>query len=477
MGLYVNTNIASINAQRNLLTSNTKLAKSFQRLSSGLRVNTAADDAAGLAISERFNSQIRGLTQSVRNANDAVSLVQVAEGALQESTNILQRIRELSVQAASDVNTESDRRALQDEVDQLVDELQRIGDTTTFNQQNLLDGSFTDKFFHIGMNFRETLRVRVRDARSERIGRWAVSTGTEVTANPIAAGGLLINGVTVRATQPSDDQLSTAQNDASAIAKAAAINDSTEYHGVNAIVNPTVREGDTDIGGGVLDQTDFVTINGRVITGITVQADDADEALVQAINAEFEFTGVIATRDDNNQLQLTAADGRNIEISASTAAAAARVGFPAGVDAAPDITQGTVTLESEEQYILGGGDEVELGFVADALVGVSNVQSVETIDITSRDGANLAILIADRAIAQVASDRSELGAVQNRMTSTISNLTAIIENATAARSRILDADFAAESATLAKNQIMTQAATTILAQANQVPQQALSLLQ
>ncbi|MCB9543148.1 MAG: flagellin [bacterium] len=470
MGLFINTNIASVNAQRNLLSSNTRLSKSFERLSSGLRVNTAADDAAGLAISERFNSQIRGLTQSVRNANDAVSLVQVAEGALQESTNILQRIRELSVQAASDVNTESDRRAIQEEVGQLVDELQRIGDTTTFNQQNLLDGTFADKFFHIGMNYQETLRVRVRDARSERIGRWAVSTGTVVSANPIGAGGLTINGITIRATQAGDDTLSTAQNDASAIAKAAAINDSTVYHGVRARVNETVREGGDPITAGALDEQNYVVINGRTITGIDVRVDDANEALVQAINAEFEFTGVIATRDDDNRLQLSAADGRNIEV-------VTQGNGDVITGLADSVTTGAITLESENQYILGGGDEAEIGFVADALVGVSNVQSVETIDVTTREGANLSILIVDRAIGQVAADRSELGAVQNRLTSTISNLSAVVENATAARSRILDADFAAESANLARNQIMTQAATTILAQANQVPQQALSLLQ
>ena len=470
MGLFINTNISAVNAQRNLLHSTNKLSKSFQRLSSGLRVNTAADDAAGLAISERFNSQVRGLTQSIRNANDAVSLVQTAEGALQESTNILQRIRELSVQAGSDVNTVDDREAIQDEVSQLVSELQRIGDTTTFNQQKLLDGTFTDKFFHIGMNFRETLRVRVRDARSERIGRWAVATSQEVTDQALNAGGLLINGVTVRATQALDDTLSTTQNSASAVAKAAAINDSTGFHGVEAIVNENTRAGAADVAGGTLDQLNYVQINGRIVTGFTVRADDANEALVQAINAEFDFTGVIATRDANNQIELMAADGRNIEIITA--------GDGADITGLTDsVTRSTVTLNSENQYILDGAQEADIGFVADALVGVSNVQSVETIDVSSRIGANLSLLIVDRAIGQIAADRAELGAVQNRLSSTINNLSAVVENATAARSRILDADFAAESATLARNQILSQAATTILAQANQVPQQALSLLQ
>ena len=186
MGLFINTNSYANNAQRNLLGSSQKLGTSFQRLSSGLRVNSAADDAAGLAISERFNSQIRGLNQSVRNANDAISLVQVAEGALQESTAVLQRMRELSVQAASDVNTAADREAIQSEVSQLIDELQRIGDSTTFNQQKLLDGTFNDKYFHIGMNFQERIAVRVRDARSQTIGRVASHTSSAVSQNAIA---------------------------------------------------------------------------------------------------------------------------------------------------------------------------------------------------------------------------------------------------------------------------------------------------
>jgi len=277
MGLIINTNMSSLNAQRNLLFSTNKLAKSFQRLSSGLRINTAGDDAAGLAISERFTSQIRGLGQAIRNANDAVSLVQVTEGALQESTSILQRIRELAVQAASDVNTTADRESLQAEVDQLKDELKRIGDTTTFNGQKLLDGTFTDKYFHVGMNFRETVRVRVRDARSETIGRWAVQTGIQVTTNALAAGDVFLNGVTVRATRPEDDLLSTTYATGSAIAKAAAINDSTSFTGISAYANPAVRGGVGNIAGSNLAFTttqtfDNATLNLSAATNLSVES-------------------------------------------------------------------------------------------------------------------------------------------------------------------------------------------------------------
>ncbi len=473
MGLFVNTNIASINARRNLLGSTSRLNKSYQRLSSGLRVNTAADDAAGLAISERFNSQVRGLNQSVRNANDAVSFVQVAESALQETTAILQRIRELSVQAASDVNTLKDRKAIQNEITELQDELRRIGETTTFNQQTILDGSFTAKHFHVGMNFREKIAVRVRDARAQTIGRHAVATSaTAVATAALVANSLSINAVSIRATQAGvDDTVSSTFSAGSAIAKATAINDLTHVHGVTAYANPTVRLGGAGIGGGTLDASNYLVINGRNITGFVVNADDAEDQLLNAINGEFDATGVTATRNADSGVELTASDGRNIEVENVGAGVAAITGLATGV------TLSTITLESEKQYQLGGDNEDFLSFAADAFVGVSTVQSIETVDVTSRDGANLALLIVDRAIRQIASDRSELGAVQNRLESTIRNLSAVSENAAAARSRILDADFAAETAALARNQILQQAATTILAQANQQPQAALSLLQ
>jgi flagellin len=470
MGLFINTNTFANNAQRNLLGSSNRLGTSFQRLSSGLRVNSAADDAAGLAISERFNSQVRGLNQSVRNANDAISLVQVAEGALQESTAVLQRMRELSVQAASDVNTSADREAIQNEVTQLVDELQRIGDSTTFNQQKLLDGTFNDKFFHIGMNFEERIRVRVRDARSQTIGRVASFESGPVNNQAIGNDSLKINGVTVRATQLVDDQISTTQRTSSAIAKAAAINDFTEFTGVTAYVTETTREATGDIGGGLLDESNYVEINGRIFTGFEVQQDDANERFINAINSDLHLTGVLAQRDNDGRVELIAADGRNIEVNVVGAA-----GAITGLQS--DVSRAGLRLMSDSQFEVTGGGEATIGMVPNAIVAVTANSSVETIDVKSSGGANNALLILDRAIQQIASDRAELGAVQNRMQSTINNLSSVSENAAAAKSRILDADFAAESAALAKNQVLTQAATTILAQANQVPQQALSLLQ
>ena len=471
MGLFVNTNIAAINAQRSLRSSVGNLNRSFQRLSSGLRINTAGDDAAGLSISERFNSQVRGLNQAVRNANDGISLVQTAESALLETTNILQRIRELSVQAASDGNTNADRLALQDEVSQLKAELERIGDTTTFNQQKILDGSYLDKFFHIGINQRERMEVRISDARSSALGRWSVATGTAMTTNALAADDLTVNGVSVRATQSTDDVLSTSFATSSALAKAAAINDSTEFTNVSAYANATVRSGNAGVQGGLLDNANYVQINGRIITAFTVVADDAGDGLLRAINDEAELTGVKASRDSAGRVELTAQDGRNIEV-----VTVGNGGAFTGLGAS-DVTLGSMTLHSASEFVLGGNNEPYVGFPDGKRVGIGRTQTVDTVDLSTREGANLALLITDRAIAQVVGDRSELGAVQNRLESTIRNLSAVSEQAASSRSRILDADFATETTNLSRNQILQQAATSILAQANAAPQQALSLLQ
>jgi flagellin len=475
MGLFVNTNSAALNAQRNLLFSSGKLSKSFARLSSGLRINTAGDDAAGLSISERFTSQIRGLNQAVRNANDAISLVQVAEGALQECNSILQRIRELSVQAASDVNTEVDRSAIQDEVAQLKEELGRIGNSTTFNQQRILDGSFFEKRFHVGMDFRQSVSIRIEDARANSLGRHAVYTGTAVSTQAIdSADDLAINGTSIRTTQVVDDTLSTTLQTSSAIAKAAAINDATAFTGVSAYANRNTRDGFGAIAGGTLDQNNFIRVNGVVVTGVNVIADDAGSVLVEAINGVSDQTGVLASIDLDGRVQLTSEDGRNIEVEA-----VGNGGSITGLRAAAgsDVVLATVTLHSTKQYQVTGSDEGLIGFTDDAIIGVSRVQSVATVDVSTRDGANLALLQVDRAIAQVSANRSRMGALQNRIESTITNLTTVSENAAAARSRILDADFAVETANLSRNQILQQAATTVLAQANAQPQSALTLLQ
>jgi len=477
MAMYINTNLASLNAQRNLFKSTTQLGRTFQRLSSGLRINSARDDAAGLAISNRFTAQIRGLNQAVRNTNDGISLAQTVEGALQESTNILQRIRELSIQSANDTNSDSDRGSLDLEVQQLVDELNRIGDTTTFNNQRVLDGSFIQSFFHVGANAHETIAVSIRDARATSLGRAAVLTTNVVSTQAITSGDLLINGVTVRATNDFDDTVSTTLNSASAIAKAEAINDLTKFTGVKARVLETVVDGNADITAGTLDSTDYIQINGETITGFRIETADGSGELANQINAMSAKTGVVATLDTDNRLVLTATDGRNIEVFTSSANAAAITGLNGGA-ATTNVQLSTLEMSSDKQFFITGANtnEALIGAVDNSITGVTANNSVDTIDITSRAGANRAIEIVDRALDQVSVDRAGLGAIQNRMENTISNLSLISENLSAARSRIMDSDFAEETAALTRNQILQQAGTSVLAAANQAPQQALTLL-
>ncbi len=477
MPLNINTNVASLSAQRNLGKSTQSLAKSFQRLSSGLRINSAKDDAAGLAISGRFTSQIRGLNQAVRNTNDGISLAQTAEGALQESSNIIQRVRELAVQSANDTNTAGDRASIQEEVDQLIGELDRIASTTNFNSNKILDGSFLGASFHVGANARETITVNVADSRADALGRQVRVTGTTAVSGAFSAGDVTINSVVVRTTVAADDTVSTTLNSGSAIAKAAAINDSSEFTNVRAIVEEAVHTAAGAITTGTLDSTNYIQINDQIVTGIVIQDNDADDALVNAINAVAAESGVVATLNSSQRLVLTAADGRNIDV-----VEVGTGGDDSGLGAADFTVGGKLTLQSDEQVRLtlanNGADKLGTLGVDDgtAVFGVNSDKAVNTIDVTTRTGANLAIDIADVALNQVSQLRGELGAVQNRLESTVNNLQATSENLSAARSRILDADFAEETAQFSRNQIIQQAGISVLAQANQQPQVALSLL-
>jgi len=508
MGLFINTNTSSINARRKLTSSSNALSRSFERLSSGLRINSARDDAAGLAISNRMTAQIRGLDQAVRNSNDGISLAQTAEGALNETTNLLQRVRELAVQSASDNNNPSDRASLNEEVIQLVDEINRIAQNTSFNGNKLLNGDIINSVLQVGANVGETLSVRVDSAEANQLSR-QMRRVSDVGTNANLGGTLqIITKVTptttktteIRVSVNADDSLSTSNQQFSAIAKAAAINDAYEFTGVKAIVgNTTVGSVNSStlagghnandvIGGGKLDETDFFILNGMKIAGFDVLQNDSDNTLVDAINAVIDETGIIASLDGNSNLVLTAEDGRNIEITLSSGTVGAITGL---LDVGPGaatlsaVFGGEITLQSNQQIdiVFGsnannglGNMRLDNGSIGTAIFGVSSDFSVETLDITTRASSNLAIEIADLALEQISAQRASLGAIQNRLESTINNLTTNSENLSASRSRILDADFAAETANLSRNQIIQQAGVSILAQANQQPQIALSLL-
>jgi len=477
MGLFINTNLSSINAQRKLTSTSSSLSRSFERLSSGLRINGAKDDAAGLSITTRFSAQIRGLNQAVRNSNDGISLAQTAEGALNEATNILQRVRELAVQSANDTNTLADRQSIQAEVSQLKLELNRIAETTNFNGNKVLNGDFLAKDIQVGANVGETINVSISAAGTSDLARQVrtssnVVDGVTLGANEVSFEFNKADGTrgtaTVRATVAADDTVSTISNAGSAIAKANAINSLEELTGVRAIVGDTTQQGVT-ISGGTLDGSNFITLNDQKISGFKVEANDSSGALVDAINAVSSKTGVVATLDSNSNLVLTANDGRNIELAA-TGTAANITGL------ASTVSFGTVGLQSDEQFDITGANAGNRIGHGSGIFGVSDSKSVDSIDLSTREGSVEALDIVDLALEQVSASRANLGALQNRLESTINNLSTTSENLSASRSRILDADFAQETAQLSRNQIIQQAGVSILAQANQQPQIALSLL-
>jgi flagellin len=472
MALTINTNVSSLNAQRNLSKSQGDLATAMERLSSGLRINSAKDDAAGLAISDRMTSQIRGLNQATRNANDGISLAQTAEGAMQESTNILQRIRELSVQAANATNSASDRASLQAEVDQLVSELDRIATSTTFNGLTILDGTYSAQQFQVGPNAGDTIGFGITGVRADGIGHLATATGTAVTAAPAADLTITMgeDGTAKSISSSTNFAVTddTYRDGTSAYAKAAAIDDAGIFGLIvsakTTVIGPTASVA-------ITTGTLAVQINGVDYTApFDTDAPTTKANLADAINSG--DSGITASFT-GGKFTLTSADGQNIAIAATTAGT---------VDAAADFggaatNRGTLTLTGSDAITIGG-TVATVGFDATtASIAVDTSKGVNSIDITSLAGANEAMLRTDAALSTIDSSRGKLGAIQNRFESTISNLQNVAENLTAARSRIRDADIAQETSEMTKNNILQQAGVSILTQANQTPQLALSLLQ
>jgi len=609
MAQTINTNVLSLTAQRNLNKSQSSLNTSIQRLSSGLRINSAKDDAAGLSITDRMTSQIRGLNQAVRNANDGISLAQTAEGALAESSNNLQRIRELAIQSANSTNSASDRAALNSEVQQLLSEIQRTATTTQFNGQNVIDGTFQSSQFQVGANANQTINVSISGATTSLLGSYQ-ATSSAVTSTAFDGSGLKINGVTIGASAATS---AAGFTQGSAAAKAVAINAATSSTGVSATASTTLSGGAAPVAGKSLGNG-VLKINGISIGAIAGNA----SAVVQgqnaasAINDATAQTGVSAsvnmstgaltlTSDEGRDIQITSAagtdneatdiynsvgllasaaaptgnderdvvfaqtngvggaaaddiqdgdtvtidgivyefdtdasvTGTNISVAVNASDNDAAVGAALGnaIDgqralgtttvattgtpgatvnvqqallggnaisvatsdaAAIDITDagtngtdatyaatttyGTLTLSSAENFSLTGSSSAMLtaGGLTSANPALSALSSV---DISSVAGANSAIAVLDGALAQISSSRADLGAVQNRFESTMANLGTASENLSAARSRILDADFAAETANLTRGQILQQAGVAMVSQANALPQSVLSLLQ
>jgi flagellin len=383
MAAIINTNVVSLNAQRNLSSSQNALATSLQRLSSGMRINSAKDDAAGLAISERMTSQIRGLNQAARNANDGISMSQTAEGALGEIGNNLQRIRELAVQSRNASNSVSDRQALNNEVQQVKSEIDRVASSTSFNGTKLIDGSFTNQSFQVGANVGETISISsLVDARSSSLG-----TSTSSTANVTGAASTAFTAITA---------------------------------------------GD-------------LTINGVSVGAVAAGGNAATQGanIAAAINTVSSTTNVTATADAAGKVTLTNVSGSTTVVAfAGASATTATTGLTAGTTAVTTATS----------------------------AGFAN------LDISNTANADFAIAAMDSALSALNAGRADLGAYQNRFSSAIANVQTTAENLSASRSRIVDTDFAAETATLSRNQVLQQAGTAMLTQANAMPQSVLALL-
>jgi flagellin len=506
MALTVNTNLLALNGQRNLNRSAGGVSTALQRLSSGLRINSAKDDAAGLAISSRMTSQIRGLNQAVRNANDGISVAQVAEGALQEVTNSLQRIRELAVQSANDTNSTSDRASLQAEVTQLQNEITRISSTTEFNGTKVLDGTFTNAKFQVGFRANQTINISIGNTAGNTIGNNTVTAdsndvsgidaATAAAANVNGGSGstvTTINRVLAQILTLSgnigQDTVSVSTGD-TASEIAAAINDKTSTTGVTATSKTVATLSAISTGATTFS---IAGDNGTLvaISAATTGAGSGLDPLVQAINDASATTGIVAERSGDT-ITLTNDSGTDIAIQDVTIAgpgtllfegsnsgdSGQTLGAVTSTDSA--VVGGTVTMASEKSFSVSSSvADTASGLVAAAAntaVG-SSLAAVSSVNIGTQNGANTALAILDGALAFVNSVRGELGAIQNRFTSTIANLENVGENVSAARSRIQDADFASETSELTKNQILQQAGIAVLAQANQLPSSVLSLLQ
>ncbi|MFV3092739.1 flagellin [Pseudomonas sp. GW6] len=554
MALTVNTNVASLNTQKNLNKASDALNTTMQRLSSGLKINSAKDDAAGLQISNRLTSQINGLNVAVKNANDGISIAQTAEGAMQESTNILQRMRELALQSANGSYSDEDRASLQQEFNALSGELTRIANTTTFGGRNLLDGSFGTSSFQVGANANETINVSLSSVAAKDLkGTYSNASTTggatdlsasvvgdvvtvdgSTTATYTAPSGsdatLTINGTAVTIADGSNADAAVLAINKAGIKGVTAVNNGGDITISNTGGNVTIGADAVGFTAGtssnyveapidrasVIGSAGSFTVNGQSVT--FADTDDVGTILAEIDTATGgDVTGAV---DTNGRITLTSANGESIELADATGGSLASLGLSAGTTeatlqsdtsvtlngteiklskgsdmdsivttintASTGVTaskndDGTLTLSSGDDFTVADGASGTgldaLGLTARSHTAVTQETTVSNLDISTVDGSQTAIQVLDGAMQQIDSERAKLGAVQNRFDSTVSNLQNIAENASSARSRIQDADFAAETAELAKQQTLQQASTAILAQANQLPSAVLSLLQ
>ncbi len=494
MSLVINTNVASLNAQRNVDRSQSDLNTALQRLSTGLRINSAKDDAAGLAIATRFTTQINGLNQAVRNANDGISLAQTGEAALDEITNNLQRIRELAVQSANATNSDSDREALDLEVQQRLAEIDRIAGQTSFNGRKILDGSFGSAAFQVGANVGETISLDLQtSARTDSLGAVASEVSADLTTDLAGAAATSGSGSFDASTLLADFSSETVSFDVTDGTNTTVdVTLSADYSGAGGI-DTLVSDLNTALSGDgftVTNTGNTVTItSGETGTGTTVSVAnfDADQDGNSTDSAVTAFPAVTGTDGTDTEaagvalvgdLSITVGDGSAITFSDAASYSSVQeivdvlnAGL-AGNGSAEDNGDGTFTIFAQEDIVFAGADATTLGLTDATVAG-----DLTATNVTSVAASNTAIRSIDSALTTISDQRSNFGAIQNRFESTITNLQTISENLSASRSRIQDADFAAETAKLTRAQILQQAGISILAQANAAPQSVLALLQ
>lgn len=477
MALVINTNVMSLNAQRNLTTSGSQLATSLQRLSSGLRINSSKDDAAGLAISDRMTSQINGLNQAVRNANDGISLAQTTEGALQEVTTNLQRIRELAVQAANATNSSSDLEALNQEVEQRIAEIDRIATQTSFNNRKVLDGSFGNATFQVGANVGETIGISLNtNMKSSAIGQLSTVTGN-VDLNTLFTTGATEGswtGATVVDFDYTDGTLAFTVDGDHAVSIA------TNVTNIAGLVSAVQADLDAEAGADVYTVSssgNALVIEAVAVGGAAPVIAGAGTSLIGAGTGTAGNPGTPGTYT-LGAFSVAVGDATAVDLAGDYDTAddlVAALNGLSGVHASVDETTGFLTISAGEALdITAGAGATALGTATgpQALSG-----SLDSVNVLDADAANDAIMRADAALTSVSELRGSLGAIQNRFQSTINSLQTVSENLSASRSRILDTDYAAETASLTRSQILQQAGTAMVAQANSAPQNVLSLLQ
>lgn len=455
--MRINNNIAAMNTYSRLTSAQGAQAKSLEKLSSGLRINRAGDDAAGLAISEKMRGQIKGLNQAVRNSQDGISLIQTAEGALNETHSILNRMRELSVQSSNDTNTLDDRREIQKEIEQLKSEINRISESTEFNTQKLLNGSIGA----VGTSSAEA-NVALNNASGLQKGNYNVSITTAATVKTAADGTTAFDGVADNGVSALDLKINGVKIDFSSLANTASradvlgvINSYSEQTGVVASAGTaanTVKLSTEEYGSNAnltLSGTDAAKFGGAVTGGADV---------------------VVSITDDNSVTEVKTGTGRTVDYRGAELEAKGAASSTATI---------TVTNNGASLHIGANKDQsmsISINEMSSKTLGNTTDGFVKDINVSTQEGANNAIKTIDEAIKSVSSERSKLGAIQNRLDHTINNLTTTSENLSAAESRIRDVDMAKEMMEFTKNNILNQASTAMLAQANQMPQGVLQLL-